>query len=114
MLVAMDAMGYDAFHLGSRDPLYSQPATVQELRGMLLTSFAAGPWLAKVTRGERTFIFASRIDVIREQADLSVILRLSDTPHVEVGAPGNQRVAWLDGGWTQPEPLLGRLDIALL
>src|SRR5438128_2120399 len=72
MLVAMDAIGYDAFHLGPRDPLYSQPGTVQELRGMLLTSFAAGPWMARVTRNEQAFIFASRADVAREQADLTV------------------------------------------
>src|SRR5689334_19491361 len=44
MLVAMDGMGYDAFHIGAADPLYLQPATVMQLREVLLTPLAAGPW----------------------------------------------------------------------
>ena len=112
MLVAMDAMGYDAFHIGPRDPLYAQPTTVQELRAMLLTPFAAGPWTARVTRNEQVFAFASRADLVRESAALTVILGLGDSPRVEV-LNGPRRVIWLDPGWTQAEPLLGRLHIAL-
>src|SRR5713226_1788509 len=44
MLVAMDAMGYDAFHIGPGDLLYMQPAMVNQLRQIILTPLAAGPW----------------------------------------------------------------------
>src|SRR5947207_2242866 len=60
MLVAMDAMGYDAFHIGPLDYLYTQPGTVQQLGETLLTQFAAGPWSSKITRQEQTFVIASR------------------------------------------------------
>src|SRR5437868_4352131 len=114
VLVAMDAMGYDAFHIGPLGYLYTQPATVQQLRESLLTQFAAGPWSSKISRQEQTFVFVSRLDNITEAADLTFLLRHSDVPHVEVSAPEGQRLLAFDPGWTQPEPLLGRLDIALL
>src|SRR5258708_23856682 len=41
MLVAMDAMGYDVFHIGASDALYSQPAVVQQLRAVFNTPLAA-------------------------------------------------------------------------
>src|SRR5512142_2385980 len=46
MLVAMDAMGYDAFHIGPQDMLYTQPAAVDQLRAVIQTPLAAGPWTA--------------------------------------------------------------------
>src|SRR5438105_12565829 len=63
MLVAMDAMGYDAFHIGPADPLYTQPATVETLRHVIGTAFAAGPWWGTSTRKGMVFRFAARPDV---------------------------------------------------
>ncbi len=113
MLVSMDAMGYDAFHLGPQDMLYTQPALVQALRSVILTPFAAGPWVAKVQRAGMTFVFASTLDS-NEQADLTVALRLSDSDQVEASWSGTRRTLLLDPGWLEPEPLLGRLDLVLL
>ncbi len=112
MLVAMDAMGYDAFHLGPQDMLYTRPMQVQQLRGVIQTQLAAGPWIAKVSRRDMTFAFASRLGVPVD-ADLTTILRLSDTPQAEALWQESRRIVLLDAGWLDPEPLLGRLDIAL-
>ena len=117
MLVAMDAMGYDAFHIGPADPLYSQPATVQALRQTINTSLAAGPWASTVNRAGMIFRFAARLDVIpvhAEPADLTVILGLSQDSHVEMQADEQHRFLTFDPGWMSSEPILGRLDIALL
>src|SRR5258707_4190295 len=62
MLVAMDAMGYDAFHIGAADALYSQPEVVQQLRAVINTPLAAGPWFGKTTRQGLVFHFAARLD----------------------------------------------------
>jgi len=112
MLVAMDAMGYDAFHLGPQDMLYTRPAQTQQLRSVIQTQLAAGPWIAKVSRRDMTFAFASRFDAPVD-ADLITILRLSDTPQVEIVSHEPRRVLLLDAGWLDPEPLLGRVDIAI-
>jgi hypothetical protein len=50
MLVAMDAMGYDAFHIGPLDMLYQYPHLVQQIQQIIVTPFAAGPWSANLTR----------------------------------------------------------------
>jgi hypothetical protein len=117
MLVAMDAMGYDAFHIGPADPLYSQPATVQALRQAINTQFAAGPWASTVTRQGMIYRFAARLDVIpphAEPADLTVTLQLGQYPRADVETDGERRLLAFDAGWTSLDPLLGRLDIALL
>jgi hypothetical protein len=115
MLVAMDAMGYDAFHIGPADPLYSQPGTVQQLRAVIVTQLAAGPWAATVSRSDKVFVFVSSLDIGKTspQADLMVALRLSDSRQVEASWQDSRRTLLLDAGWLRPEPLLGRLDIAL-
>src|SRR5258707_1922790 len=59
MLVAMDAMGYDAFHIGPQDSLYTQPALVQQMREVILTPLPAGPWTATVHLGDLTPPFAN-------------------------------------------------------
>src|SRR5581483_11627055 len=80
MLVAMDAMGYDAFHIGAQDMLYTRPATVQHLREVIPTGIPAGPLCALVQRSDMRFAFAANQSAVRVQPDLAVILRLSDTP----------------------------------
>ena len=138
MLVAMDAMGYDAFHIGAADALYSQPAVVQQLRQVINTPLAAGPWFGKATRKGLVCCFAARFDVMlnelaqtRDQAqrkaegeadpnavqqrpDLLIALQLSAHARADVESDGDTRLLTLDGGWAAgAEPLLGRLDIAL-
>ncbi len=115
MLVAMDAMGYDAFHIGPQDMLYTQPAMVEQLRSVIQTPFAAGPFLAPVHRQDRDLVFAGRLDVLHpaEAPDLVVVLRLGDQPNAEASWQNSRRTLLLDGGWTASEPLLGRLDMVL-
>ncbi len=115
MLVAMDAMGYDAFHIGPQDMLYTQPALVEQLRTVIQTPLAAGPWTAEVRRKDRQFAFASRMDVLRDlpEPDLAVMLRLSDQPAAEATWRESRRLLLLDAGWTATDPLLGRLDMVL-
>jgi hypothetical protein len=116
MLVAMDAMGYDAFHIGAADMLYTQPATVDSLRGVVQTPFAAGPWFGTVSRKGLKFHFASRVDVIppdADPADLTIALQLGTNPRADVEGYEDYRLLSLDAGWTSSEPLLGRIDIAL-
>ena len=117
MLVAMDAMGYDAFHIGPGDALYTQPAIVEQLRGVILTPLAAGPWSGVARRSGMVFRFAARVDSVppnAEPADLTIALRLGKYAAADVEADGERRMLTLDGGWTSADPLLGRLDIALL
>jgi hypothetical protein len=114
MLVAMDAMGYDAFHIGPEDMLYTQPALVQQLRTVIQTPLAAGPWKAVVQRSERVFVFAATDNVADQAADLVVTLRLSSTPQVKLGWRESHRTLFFDPGWFSSEPLLGRLDLVLL
>ena len=117
MLVAMDAMGYDAFHIGPGDALYSQPALVEQMRGHIMTPFAAGPWSGVARRSGVVFRFAARFDVIppnAEPADLTIALQFGKYPRADVEADGERRMLTLDAGATGDEPLLGRLDMALL
>lgn len=116
MLVAMDAMGYDAFHIGPQDMLYTRPMEVEQLRGVMLTQLAAGPWRAVVTRKEHTFVFANALDVraLTKPPDLIIALRLSDTPRAEASGDETARKLFFDAGWTESEPLLGRLDMVLM
>jgi hypothetical protein len=114
MLVAMDAMGYDAFHIGPEDTLYTQPALVQQIRAVIQTPLAAGPWKATVQRAGRVFLFSSTSKVGEQTADLVVTLRLSGSPQVEAGWRDSRRALFFDPGWLRSEPLLGRLDLALL
>jgi hypothetical protein len=116
MLVAMDAMGYDAFHIGPQDALYTQPALVQQIRQIIATPLAAGPWLGKVTRKGLTFVFANAaaLSPRTETADLTIGLRLSDEARLEVTADPRKRILWLDGGRPTQTPLIGRVDVCLL
>jgi hypothetical protein len=112
MLVAMDAMGYDAFHLGPKDMLYTQPALVQQLRDVILTQLAAGPWNATVRRQDRVVNFVNAVNYrITEPADVVVALRYSNTPQIEVAWHMERRTLLLDPG--TDEPTFGRLDMVL-
>jgi hypothetical protein len=113
MLVAMDAMGYDAFHIGPADGLYTQPALVQQLRTVIQTPLAAGPWKAQVSRLEKAFVIASTPDG-SDQADLVIALRLSAVPQTGVAWRESRRTLFFDPGRLSEEPLLGRLDVLLL
>ncbi len=112
MLVAMDAMGYDAFHIGPEDFLYTQPAVVQQLRTVIQTQLAAGPWKSIVNRAEKVFVFANTL-AVQDQADLIVALRLSRLARMEAAWRESRRTLFFDPGWQNPEPLLGRLDVVL-
>jgi hypothetical protein len=113
MLVAMDAMGYDVFHIGSQDMLYTQPGVVEQLTGVIQTQLAAGPWTGTVSRAGKVFVFASRLNV-PGPADLTIALRLGEQAVIEAAWDGSRRTLFLDAGWTTSEPLLGRLDMVLM
>ena len=115
MLVAMDAMGYDAFHIGPQDALYTQPALVQQIRQIIATPLAAGPWLGKVTRKGLSFVFANAAALTprTDTADLTIGLRLSNQPRLDITPDTTQRILWLDGGMPARTPLIGRVDVYL-
>lgn len=75
MLVAMDAMGYDAFHIGPADSLYSQPGPVQHLRKTILTPLAAGPWTATLRRADIGVMFTPRGSAEQTASTLSLAER---------------------------------------
>lgn len=123
MLVAMDGMGYDSFHIGPLDALYTQPALVQQLQQVIATPLAAGPWTGTATRRGLTFRFANAANPAAlspraDPADLLVALRLSATPRLEVEVDPRRvipRVVWLDSGLAAvDQPIVGRIDLLLL
>jgi hypothetical protein len=116
MLVAMDAMGYDAFHIGALDPLYSQPAIVQRLRSVIHTALAAGPWSGLVRRKGVVMGFAGNAEVrpaAPEPLDVMFVLQLSHSEQVAFEMDGQTRLLKLDAGWVEHRPCLGRLDFTL-
>jgi hypothetical protein len=120
MLVAMDAMGYDAFHIGPRDALYTQPELVERIRQIILTPLAAGPWMAPISRGKLKLLLVNALNMTAiataqdAQVDLIVGLRLGDSAQVEASWRDPHRLLLLDGGLTESGPVLGRLDIVLM
>jgi hypothetical protein len=121
MLVAMDAMGYDAFHIGPRDALYTQPALVSQVRQIVVTPFAAGPWSASVNRAGLAvrLVNAHHLEALLAAedvgpADLIIGLRLDVTAQVEAEHRAGQRVLLLQGAASEDEPVLARVDVALL
>jgi hypothetical protein len=115
MLVAMDAMGYDAFHIGGLDPLYSQPALVQQLRRSITTPLAAGPWTGNITRLGLTFVLANAtaLAALAEPADLTLGLHLSHEMRIQPLCEDQRRVLWLDSGLPTTSPAFGRVDVTL-
>jgi hypothetical protein len=120
MLVAMDAMGYDAFHIGPRDALYTRPELVEQIRQIILTPLAAGPWMAPVNRGKLKLLLVNALNLTQiaaaqdAQVDLIVGLRLGDSAQIEASWRDPHRLLLLDGGLIESGPLLGRLDITLV
>lgn len=120
MLVAMDAMGYDAFHIGPRDALYTQPALVSQVRQIVVTPFAAGPWSASVNRAGLAVRLVNAHHLETQfaaegagPADLIIGLRLDTIPQVEAEYRTGQRVLLLQGAASEDEPVLARVDVAL-
>ncbi|MCC7206993.1 MAG: hypothetical protein IT323_06780 [Anaerolineae bacterium] len=121
MLVAMDAMGYDAFHIGALDMLYAQPALVAQLRNIVMTRFAAGPWYVDVKRRDALIrlVNAQQLDPAAvpgdEDADLVVGLRLADAEAIRTEYTGRERLLWLQGAASDAHdrPTLGRVDVTL-
>ncbi|MBX3062052.1 MAG: hypothetical protein KF726_03695 [Anaerolineae bacterium] len=116
MLVAMDALGYDAFHIGTLDILYAYPALVQQIQQVITTPLAAGPWSATATRRGLTFSIVNAAAPRKQSdpADLIVALRLSKQSVIEASAENGQRLLLLDGGLPDDPPLVGRIDLLLL
>jgi hypothetical protein len=122
MLVAMDAMGYDAFHIGALDMLYAQPALVSQLRNIVVTRFAAGPWHVDVKRGNVLVRLANaqQLDPASIQGedspDLLVGLRLAETDDIRAERAGQARILWLQGAASEGDdaPPVGRVDVTLM
>jgi hypothetical protein len=125
MLVAMDGMGYDAFHIGAFDPLYAQPAVVESLKGVIVTPLAAGPWIATARRGDLSFTLANAnnpnaarsvetVNPSTQPVDLAIGLRLSANAFLSAEWRGSGRYVLLDGGWDSTDPLFGRIELTLL
>lgn len=127
MLVAMDALGYDAFHIGPLDMLYTQPALVQQIQEVIATPLAAGPWSARFSRRGVTFMAVNALSLPKllaatgpnypfEGADVVVGLSYSAGDGPTIVAEGeNPRIVRLSltpGG--EDNPIIGRVDMALL
>jgi hypothetical protein len=114
MLVAMDGMGYDAFHIGPQDALYTRPALVQQLREVIATPLAAGPWVGRSTRRGLTFLFANAATnpaspaLRADPADVLIRVALGSQPtgRLEAAWDGSQRVVMVEGALppTPPTP----------
>ncbi|HVO69079.1 MAG TPA: hypothetical protein VMT24_03475 [Aggregatilineaceae bacterium] len=118
MLVAMDGMGYDAFHIGPKDALYAQPQDVLRLRATIATPLAAGPWVGAASRGGTGVVFSALDDFaapssIAAPPSLFVTLRQSDSPIVTAGWRNDRRFLVLDAGGDRLGPTLGRLDLII-
>ncbi|MFQ3535660.1 MAG: hypothetical protein SNJ58_07270 [Aggregatilineales bacterium] len=117
MLVAMDSMGYDAFHVGVRDPLYQAPHIIEGLQRLILTGFAAGPWSARVSRQGVQIGFANGAQMARAAADLPDVdlligLRYTEQEVIQAEWRAPQRWLLFDCGVEQAH--IGRLDVVLL
>lgn len=117
MLVAMDGMGYDAFHVGVRDPLYQRPDLIEGLQRLIVTRFAAGPWSATIDRQGLRICFANGAQMARAaaevpDADLLIGLRYTDQAVIQAEWRAPQRWVFLDCGDRQQH--LGRVDLTLL
>lgn len=116
MLVAMDSMGYDAFHIGARDPLYQMPHIVEQLRRLVVTGFAAGPWSTQVNRhGVRVGLVngAQMARAAAEMPALDLLIGLRYTEQAAIHAEWRTSQRWLlfDCGEGNT---IGRLDLKLL
>ncbi len=117
MLVAMDGMGYDAFHVGVRDPLYRAPHIIEGLQRLIVTRFAAGGWSVQVERGGVRVGFANAAQMARAAADLPDVdlligLRYTDQAVMQLEWQAGQRRLLFDCGERQSQ--IGRLDLTLL
>lgn len=132
MLVAMDSLGYDAFHIGGRDPLYARPDIVEGLQRSIVTRFAAGPWSSTVTRHTLTIALVNGVNLLAmadrtpASTDLIIGLRYTDEaiqvaqwrdPHrlllLDCGA-GSARIGWLDLHLSADEPQIRVLGSQML
>jgi hypothetical protein len=117
MLVAMDGMGYDAFHVGVRDPLYRRPDLIEGLQRLIVTGFAAGPWSAVINRQGLHICFANGAQMARAAAeaplaDVLIGLRYTDQAVIQAEWRAPQRWVFLDCGDEQRH--IGRVDLTLL
>jgi hypothetical protein len=116
MLVAMDGMGYDAFHIGARDPLYQTPHIVEQMQRLIVTRFAAGPWSALIERQGVRIGLVNGAQMARAAAELSTAdlligLRYTDQTTVEIAQRAPQRQLLFDCGDSSS---IGRLDLKVL
>jgi hypothetical protein len=119
MLVAMDAMGYDAFHIGPLDTLYHYPELVLKIQQVVATPFAAGPWRAHIQRlGNNALLVNGRNlpQTVAEQhitTDLIVGLGLVEPTQesFKVWVEGDKRLAHMLVGANPNGFRVGRLDI---
>ena len=119
MLVTMDALGYDAFHIGKSDPLYARPDLVLQIREVIVTPLAAGPWYASFSRTELvvTLANAAQIPPIAAQSDITFGLGLARNAETEIDlSDTQQRIIYVQHGFGigAVAPFIGRLDLLLL
>lgn len=123
MLVAMDALGYDAFHIGPRDMLYTQPALVNQIREIIATPLAAGPWMGRVSRRGLAITLINAVNLPRAALELArssappdLVVALCLGEGIEISPEWHTplRVLMLDGGAPEGDPALGRIDMVLL
>lgn len=118
MLVAMDALGYDAFHIGKSDPLYARPDLVMQIKQVITTPLAAGPWSASLKRQDTVFTLANaaQLPANPQASDLTFALSLrTDAPTTisVIDAP-NRVVAIQHGFDSAPvSPTIKRIDLML-
>lgn len=114
MLVAMDSMGYDAFHLGAHEPLAGDPLTLGKLRDTMLTPVLTPDRPLALSKGdaaERVFnisVISGEMSAPPTDRVFDLSIRLEHGAE-QVSASSNQVL--LVDQWTAPSLMLGRLDL---
>lgn len=119
MLVAMDALGYDAFHIGQADALYHFPQLVNQIKQVIVTPLAAGQWTASLQRGgiKIRICNGKNLELIAndrpDTVDLILGLGLGSAPEVKPIWKAPCRLLSVVGGESE-SLILGQVDITLL
>jgi hypothetical protein len=89
---------------------------VQQIKQVIATPLAAGPWTATAMRQGHSFLFANA-NALRLPADLPALLialRLSTQPAIQITHDSGQRLLLLDAGLPADPPVFGRIEVVLL
>lgn len=115
LLVAMDSMGYDGFHLGRVDSLYGDVVTLGKLRDTILTPIITDGQPLTLTRhtGDRQPLTLSITGATGHAPSADLVIRLevgaSDARMGVVNAA--QPTVWITDQGSDASPMIGRVGI---